>query len=134
MKNSSITTKHGCENSLGTRQSWGQAPFQLDSSTLLHAVCSAQLWWDMFGVSAPARETGFGGKGKCAPRARRELTKTEVSTSGPDWSVLMQIRTPNSHSLIGPKGTALISQNEATLVSEEADGDVAVHQLDCESL
>lgn len=33
-----------------------------------------------------------------------------------DWSILMQIRTPNLHSLIGPKRNVLIGQNRATLI------------------
>ena len=42
-------------------------------------------------------------------RARGELADiTEVSALAPDWSVLMQMRTSNLRSLIGPKGTFLI--------------------------
>lgn len=33
------------------------------------------------------------------------------------WSVVMQIRTPNPHSLIGPKGTVLIGQNVVALIN-----------------
>lgn len=34
----------------------------------------------------------------------------------PDFSVLMQIRAQNPHSLIGPKGIVLIGQNEDILI------------------
>ena len=55
--------------------------------------------------------------------------------SVPNWSLLLYMRTPNLHSLIGLKGTVLIGQNGTTLVSEEADRDLAAQfQLDGESL
>lgn len=54
-----------------------------------------------------------------------------------DWSILMQMRTPNPHSLIGPKSTVLISQNGTALVSlvnGDANEDIAPQfQLDGES-
>lgn len=34
----------------------------------------------------------------------------------PDWSVFMQLRTPKTHSLIGPKGTVLIGYNGTALI------------------
>ena len=36
----------------------------------------------------------------------------------PDWSILMQMRIPNPHSLVGPKGTVLIDQNGAVMIGQ----------------
>lgn len=45
------------------------------------------------------------------------------------------MRTPNSHSLIGPNSTVLIDQNGATLVGNDANEDVAAQlQMGGESL
>lgn len=71
--------------------------------------------------------------GKCTlSAARGDLTYIEGHpTMVPDWSILMQMRTPISHNLIGPKtslkqnktkqNTVFIGQNGASLVGE-ADG------------
>ena len=42
------------------------------------------------------------------------LIWTEVPVLVPDWSILMQMKMLNPHSLIGPKGTVLIGQNTAS--------------------
>ena len=42
----------------------------------------------------------------------------------PDWSLLMQIRTPNPNSLIGPKGTAMVGQNRASLVGWSCEASI----------
>lgn len=39
---------------------------------------------------------------------------THTLPPAPDWCVLLQMRTPNPHSVIGPKSTILIGQNGAT--------------------
>lgn len=36
----------------------------------------------------------------------------------PDGSILMRIRTPNLHTLIGPKGAVLIGQNADALIGQ----------------
>lgn len=43
-----------------------------------------------------------------------------------DWSILIQMKTPNPHCLIGLTSPVLSGQNGATLVSKDVDGDVAV--------
>ena len=37
---------------------------------------------------------------------------------GPDWSVLVQMRTLNPHSLVGRKSTVLIAWNAPTLIGQ----------------
>ena len=44
------------------------------------------------------------------------LIGTKSPSPVPDLSVFLQMRTPNHHSLMGPKGTILIDQNRTTLV------------------
>ena len=77
---------------------------------------------DMAFWQGPFRETRcsvLGRKVKCTLQTRGELTYIEGSTSYvPDWSVLMQMRTPNLHSLIGPKSTVLIGRNGVTLIDQ----------------
>lgn len=36
----------------------------------------------------------------------------------PDQLIVMQMRTPNPHRLIGPKNPVLIGQNEAVLIGQ----------------
>ena len=61
--------------------------------------------------------------GKHSLRRKREETEgscvipREVHTLGPNWSILMQMSTPDPLSLIGPKNTVLISHSGATLIS-----------------
>ena len=43
--------------------------------------------------------------------------------SVPNWSLLLYMRTPNLHSLIGLKGTVLIGQNRATPVGQSCTAD-----------
>lgn len=44
------------------------------------------------------------------------LYREEFLLLVPDWSVLMQMKTLNPHSLIGPKSTVLTDQNGAVLI------------------
>ena len=78
---------------------------------------------DFFAISTPVWETQssvFGTKEKCGLQAREELSELwrEVPNPGPWWSVLMQMRTPNLGSLVGPKSTSLIGQNGAALIGQ----------------
>lgn len=53
----------------------------------------------------------------------------------PDWSGLMQMRTPNPCGLISPKNTLLIGQDGATLVSKDAGRNIPIQlSLDGENL
>lgn len=80
------------------------------------------------GVSS-ARDTasrppeGEGEQGTCTGRAREELASVDRSpcpeVPAPDWAVVMQKRTPNLHSLIGPKGAVQIGRNRATLIGQK---------------
>lgn len=59
----------------------------------------------------------FCGKGKCAFQATEAgLYRQKSLALVPGWFVLMQIRNPNLHSLIGSKGTVLIGKKRATLI------------------
>lgn len=70
-------------------------------------------------VPSSASGTVFGGRGKCPPRARGlGFIQREVTIPTPDGSVLMLMRAPNPHSLIGPRGTVLIGQHGATLIGQ----------------
>ena len=64
------------------------------------------------------RKTVSCGKGKCTPWApgRWGSWPMGVLPLVTNWSILMQMRTPNPCSLIFPKGTVLIGQNRATLI------------------
>ena len=71
-------------------------------------------------VSAPARKTQppvFGEK--CVEKEGSWLMWTEVPPLVPDWFVLMQMRTPNCCSLIGPKSTIQINLSCAALTGWE---------------
>lgn len=89
-----------------------------------------------FSVSAPDEKT--------QPLVEREnvLHKPELTDIyrqnfpplDPNWSNLMPMKTPNPPSPISSKGTILIGQKGATLVSENTNGDIAAKlQLDAES-
>lgn len=102
--NSSIVIQHCCENST-TVEKLGNVTAQLQSSIAVEQhccpldssalvwfsppcsapLCSILLWWDLFNVSAPARETVFGGKRKCILWAGGWLTCIEVSVP---WSLI----------------------------------------------
>ena len=76
---------------------------------------------DIFAVSVqPGRcsqSSVFRGKAKYTLTARGELAyRDKIPIPVPDLSVFLQMRTPNHHSLMGPKGTILIDQNRTTLV------------------
>ena len=77
---------------------------------------------DIFYVSAPAGEcTSFYlQKGKVCSQSGwgADLYRQEALPLVPDWSILMQMRTPNLCNLIGPKGTLLIGQDAATLIGQ----------------
>lgn len=139
--------QHCCEAALG----WGASlakqlcspallPFTPFCSTCSALYCSylfysALVRQDVFDVSAPSREMQSSVEKESMLPVPEEswLIYTQKSPPLiPDWSILMKMRNPNSHSLIGPKG---IGQNGATLVSEDADGDRAAWLwLDRESL
>lgn len=57
---------------------------------------------------------------KCVPPSGGEvgLYRVQFPSLVPDWSVLMHMRTPNPHNLMGPKSTVLIDQNGAALVGQ----------------
>lgn len=59
-------------------------------------------------------------KGKCILWDRGELTlyKQKSPPLVPDWSVLMQMRTPSPCSMTWPKNTVLIGQNGAALIRQ----------------
>lgn len=77
---------------------------------------------------------------KSAPHPSLEPEESYLYTRSPcPWSligsVLIQMKTLNSHHLIGPKVTVLTGQNGATLVSEDVYRNIAVQtQLVRESL
>lgn len=91
----SIMKQHGC----GTAWLWGSPGVRQP-----HLPCSTLISWEFFSVSTPAGNIIFILWWKikvCFP----PLT--------PDLPVLMQIKTPYSDILIGPKGAVLIGQNRA---------------------
>lgn len=99
---------------MAMRRPWGPDPSlarQLHSA-LPWSGLEWCLWCFIFSVSALAGETVFSGKGKCVLQARGELAYTYRQKSPPLlWLVHPhENETPNPHSLIGPKGTALIGQ------------------------
>ena len=146
----------GCEalsrGGLGARQPWGQAPFQLDSSALFHSaldsslvwsallcsalpapLCSGQvrcLWYFIFGVSAPAKENSLQSlveeKVQSLSHRGADLSRLKSLFLVPYCFVLMQMRTSNSHSLIGLKITLLIGQNGVVLIGKNVDGDIGM--------
>ena len=54
----------------------------------------------------------------CWGRGEADLKREECLCPLTGWSVSMQIKTLNPHSLIGPKNTILIGQNEAALMGQ----------------
>ena len=146
-------------HSRAVRSPWGDAPLQLDSSALLclvfsllcaglpllclalpHLSFSALVQGDIFNISAPARETqSLVEMGKCAPWAREELTYRERSPYS--WFLISMPLCKWRHQILEVwlvwKALSfwLIGQNEATVVSENANEDIATQlQLDRESL
>lgn len=81
---SSVMKQHGC----GQAQLWGGpwVSWPLGEASLRQGtvpVCFALVWQDVFSLSAPARgkdSSVFGGKGKCVPWDRGELTHIERSS------------------------------------------------------
>lgn len=51
-------------------------------------------------------------------------TESSVYPHFPDWSVIMQMRTPSPHRFL--KSTVLVGQNGTALVAEDANEDIAV--------
>ena len=56
------------------------------------------------------------GKGHFLSQKGTERYRQKFLSLIPDWSVLMQMSTPNHHSLIGPQGTVLSVQNKDVLI------------------
>ena len=89
------------------KRPWGPAPLQLDRSALS-------------GESRGHTQASTSrGEGKQTQSQRgADFHRQKSPPLGPDWSDLMQMRTPNPHSLIGPKRTVLIGQNGAALIGQ----------------
>ena len=113
-KNSSICDPAAVKQPWFTGHS-GQVSLWLDSSSLLLAswVCSAlqrnlqcfsSSWGNaVFRLQWKCKVHSPSQRGACWYRQKSQLL-------APDWSTLLQMRTPNPHSLIGPKGSVLIGQ------------------------
>ena len=86
------------------------SPLRLDSSAML---CSALVQQNVFIVSAPVREKQF-----CSPSHKgSDLHREKCLPLAPDWSSLMQTRTPNPQ-FDQSKDTVLIGQNGATAIGQ----------------
>ena len=126
VQNSSIVIQPSCENSTAARRPKGQAHLQRGSSAppwsaLLHAsplcavlICFAVLWhlW-CFSSERQMQPSVCGGKKKCAPRVRGDLTYMD-RTSCP-WLVCPANKYYISLQFNCPKSTVLIGQNTATV-------------------
>lgn len=116
---------------MAVRWPWGEAPFWLDSSALLCSACSFPLWsgkmslvmslvfrlW-CFRSSQGNIVFSHQWKGKMCSVSHRgiDLHREKFLPLVPEWSVLMQMRTPNPWNMIGPKSTVLIGQNGSSLI------------------
>lgn len=93
------------------RQPSGKAPLWLDT---------ASLWSSEMSLVFEAGETVFSllWKGQVCFSSQQEADfyREKSPPLDPDWFILMQIRSPNPHSLIGSKRTVLIGQDGATLI------------------
>ena len=117
------------------KQPWRQDPLQPDSFALFRIgplgpvlVCSILLWQYLFNVSAPARETSLEGKGKVHSQSQTgaDLYRQKSPPLVPDWSILMQMRKPNSWNLVQKALSWLVKMGALWLVREDVDGDIAV--------
>ena len=92
------------------------AAFQSVCAALVASTLARQLQY--FRSARETHSSVSRGKRKCTSRSQRvtDLCGQKFPFLVPDWSVLMQIRTPNPHSLTGPKDTVLTGQNRAVLV------------------
>ena len=63
------------------------------------------------------------GKGTCRNTGELDLYSQKFPPLVPDWSIFMQMRTLNPHSLIGPKVTVQNDQNRAVLVGQGCAAD-----------
>lgn len=88
--------------------------FALTFADQLHSVPTP--WDSVFQLSQGKADLCLWGKGKICSWSWRGagLYGQNAPPRVPDWSVLMQMRTPNPSSLIGPIGIVLIGQNRAT--------------------
>lgn len=103
------------------RRPWGEAPVWLDSSVLLCFACSSPLQsvppallhsgsgrhlrYFVFSILAPAREIQLF---SLSLEGKMCISRQKSPPLVPDWSVIMQMRTPSPHSVIGPQNTVLI--------------------------
>ena len=120
--NRSIFTQHGCENNTAVRRPWGQATFWLGSSCSALCWSALLLWWH-FGVSAQLGKYSLQSLVERESRpigATRVLTHKDIKSLPlvPDWSVLIQRRTPNLHCWIGPIGTVLTGENGVAVIGQ----------------
>lgn len=97
------------------------------SSVLVHSTCSALLRKDIFGDPwQPGKQQSL--VERLASQSHRDYKErspcpwSRVVPSGPrvvpDWSILMQMRAPNPHSLIAPESTVLIGQDGHALFGQ----------------
>ena len=143
--NSPVSIEHGCVNrSIALYLSeitwlWNSTDREeavgICSALLLSTVyksvtlCSALSWssktssvFHLQCVSSSPRNAFFSKKRTCVhSRSDRgaRLNRDKSPPLVPDWLILMQIRTPNPHSLIGPKSTVLTGQNGAALIGQQ---------------
>ena len=104
--------------SMSVRQPWDQPAFQLGSSAAA-PWCSALVkhLWCLTSTRKHSLQWG-----KWASQARGELAyiKQKFLPLVPEWSILMEMRTPSPHNLIGPKGTSLIGRMELLCLDGES--------------
>ena len=116
--NSLMVIRHGCENSMAMRQTRGQAPLQLGNSALL---CSALLYstllYSTLLCTSPALSaSSLGGKEKCTPQARGDLTYIDRSPHPWSWLVYPHANEDSkSLQFDWSKRHCLIGQNRSTL-------------------
>lgn len=136
---------------MAVRQTWDEAALRRGSypagqlcsalSSLLYSSCSSppallqgHFFWDFFSGLAPAREmqllSSLEREGVLPVPEGSWLIEKSMPLV-PKWSILMQTRTPKPHSLNGPKGTVLISQNESADWSVKMLVEIKLHSSSC---
>lgn len=118
--------QHSRKHSLAVEQFWAQTTLQIDSSALLLdglfcavLICSRLIL--VLQLSQGDRETELSSmerKSVLPEPAGNCFCGEKSQPLVCDWSVLIQMRTPNPDNLIGLKGTVLVGQNKTTLMDQ----------------
>lgn len=103
---------HSCENSTAAEQLYSV-------TAQLWSIMAAKQPWDEAALESVSGTPSFQWKGKGALQAAGELTYRQKSLPlVPGWSILMQMKTPNPHSVIGRKSTVLTDHIGDTLIGQ----------------